>query len=173
MAANPPFRGLTDVVIMYCFDPSINKSILMTNQPGEQDKLSAALPAALHEPNMISLTGGILCAKFVQREYINHKPSMMQAKILVHIYKHEGVSLTQLRSLFNLSGITAYRHLGLLKRLCVVKWKGSHKAGGYYMTEDGKEFVKTNGDVNKLEYYRKTIQLKRKVISSKGRVTYH
>jgi hypothetical protein len=127
----------------------------MTDEQMEQDKVPAALPAVPHEPNLKWLTGGILSTKFPQREWINHKPSIMQAKILVHIYKNEGISLKQLRNLFKLSGITSYRHLGLLKRIGAIKWKGSHKAGGYIMTEEGREFVKTNGDANKLEYYRK------------------
>jgi hypothetical protein len=127
----------------------------MTNEVTEQNKEAEALPAVPFEPDLRWLTGGILSTKFPQREWINHKPSITQAKILLHIYKNEGVSLKQLRSIFKLSGITSYRHLGFLKRIGAVKWKGSHKAGGYIMTEEGMEFVKTAGDANKLEYYRK------------------
>jgi predicted HTH transcriptional regulator len=127
----------------------------MISEVTEQSKAAEALPSLPQEPNLKWLTGGILSTKFPQREWINHKPSIMQAKILLHIYKNEGVSLKELRSIFNLTKITSYRHLGLLKRIGSVKWKGSHKAGGYIMTEEGKEFVKTEGNADKLEYYRK------------------
>jgi len=62
--------------------------------------------------------------------------------------------MKQLRSLFNLSGITSYLHVGELKKIGIITWKSSHKAGGYFMTLEGKMFVESDGNQSVLEYFR-------------------
>jgi predicted transcriptional regulator len=68
-----------------------------------------------------------------------------QVTIMIYIYKNEKLSMKQLRSMMKLSDITSYRYGSRLTHLGLIKWKGSHRVGAYYLTEKGKEFVEKNG----------------------------
>jgi predicted HTH transcriptional regulator len=133
------------VLNIVCFAIEINNLTAMVNESQQENSMPLSETAkVLPEPNVKYITGGIRAAKKQKRIVLN-QAAATQAKILVHIYKNEGVSMKQLRSLFNLTGITSYRHLGALKRIGVIKWKGSHKAGGYVLTDFGKKFVESDG----------------------------
>ena len=68
-----------------------------------------------------------------------------QVTIMIYIYKNEKLSMKELRSMMKLNKITSYRYGSRLTHLGLIKWKGSHRVGAYYITEKGKEFVEKNG----------------------------
>jgi predicted transcriptional regulator len=94
--------------------------------------------------NIPKLTSRLRLAKKPKR-IVRHRAAEVQVKILLHVYNHEGVSLKKIRPLFKLTDVTLFRHMGTLKHLGFVKWKGAHRNGGYVMTAEGKEFVEKNG----------------------------
>jgi hypothetical protein len=94
-------------------------------------------------PDIKKLTRRLRLAKEHKR-IVRHAAAEEQVKIMLHVYYNEGVSLKKIRPLFKLSDITLFRHMGALRKVGFVIWKGSHKNGGYVMTDKGKEFVEKN-----------------------------
>jgi DNA-binding MarR family transcriptional regulator len=106
-------------------------------QPGQEEERLDSVPH-------IARWAGLLNIAKKPKRFERKEGHREQVTILFHIYKHHSVSMKKLRSMMHLSDITLYRHMGSLKKLGFVKWKGSHKNGSYVMTDEGKNFIESN-----------------------------
>jgi DNA-binding MarR family transcriptional regulator len=115
----------------------------ITTLPATPNANATTVPPKLI-PNINKLATALRIAKGHRITYWR-KSQDKQMTILVYLYNHEKLSMPALRNMMHFNKITSYRHTAVLKKLGLIKWKGSHKNGAYYITEKGKEFVEKNG----------------------------
>ncbi|MEK6615080.1 MAG: hypothetical protein AABZ32_03055, partial [Bacteroidota bacterium] len=101
----------------------------------------ASLPT--DNPNYSLLRAGLRKARGIKRNMTQSQNK--QVTILLYLYNHPILSMPKLRSMMNLSKITSWRIMGRLKRCRFVRFSGSHKNGGYVITQEGKNFIEQNG----------------------------
>jgi len=103
-----------------------------------------AAPNLSFQPNQAYLTAALRKAKNHKNDTIR-MAQYRQVSILIYLYQYEKISMTALRAKWKYNKITSYRHTGALRKLGLIKWKGSHEKGAYYITDAGREFVEKNG----------------------------
>jgi predicted HTH transcriptional regulator len=112
-----------------------------TLNPGGAPKTPASPPATFNNRKLALMIRQLKEPKRNELRDVDQK----HATIMIYIYRNEKLTMKQLRSMMKLSEITSYRYGSRLTELGLIKWKGSHKNGAYFITEKGKEFVEKNG----------------------------
>lgn len=80
-----------------------------------------------------------LWRKVIRRS--NKRALENQITILIYLYKHDSLTAVKLRSMMKIPAITGFRYMAALTHAGLVKWRGSHKKGAYFITEEGKDFL--------------------------------